>query len=232
MIQDGRAALGLLVTIYGNNGISFVFRNKDLDPRGVVHRSICLAKGYNKSIKRLTNTNCLSQPVDIWLRPPCRVVKINTDGAFSMTRVVASSGVVFRDEKGEWLLGFSRSIGLATVLQSKPWAIYDGLQLNWDRGFHEVIVESDSKEAVELFNNGWDSFYSNWLVKEIRTLCRQQWLVTVLHISRRANKVADIDAKLALGGQPGLQVFPDLVSEALHQLENDALGTQFVSVSV
>ncbi|KAK5783428.1 hypothetical protein PVK06_037936 [Gossypium arboreum] len=223
---------GCLFTLYGNNGISFVFRNKDLDPRGVVHRSICLAKGYNKSIKRLTNTNCLSQPVDIWLSPPCRVVKINTDAAFSMTRGVASAGVVFRDEKGECLLGFSGTIGLATVLKSEPWAIYDGLQLNWDRGFHEVIMESDSKEAVEQINNGWDSFYSNWLVKEIRTLCRQKWLVTVLHISRQANKVVDIDAKLALGGQLGLQVFPDLVSEALHQLENDALGTQFVSVSV
>lgn len=50
---------------------------------------------------------------------------MNTDGAFSRTRGVASAGVVSRDEKGEWLLGFSRSIGLATVLISEAWAIYD-----------------------------------------------------------------------------------------------------------
>lgn len=48
---------------------------------------------------------------------------------------------------------FSCSNGVATVLQSMLWAIFDGLTLAWDHGVAEIIVESDNKEAVEQINN-------------------------------------------------------------------------------
>lgn len=60
-------------------------------------------------------------------------------------RGLASAGGAFRNDKGEWILGFPRSIGVATVLQSQLWAIFDGISLAWDRGWTEVIVEGDSQ---------------------------------------------------------------------------------------
>ncbi|MBA0866141.1 hypothetical protein Goshw_018246, partial [Gossypium schwendimanii] len=38
---------------------------------------------------------------------------------------MASVGGIFRDDKSEWILGFSHSIGVATVLLSEIWATFD-----------------------------------------------------------------------------------------------------------
>ncbi|MBA0815447.1 hypothetical protein Gohar_000217 [Gossypium harknessii] len=75
---------------------------------------------------------------------------------------MASAGEVVRDDKGDWISGFSRSLGVATVLHSELWAILDGLNLAWDRGFRKIILESDSKEAIDIINNGSD-FLSSFL---------------------------------------------------------------------
>ena len=48
-----------------------------------------------------------------WLKPPMNWLKLNTD----------------RDSAGRWVKGFSRSIGLATNVMAKCWALRDGS--NW-----------------------------------------------------------------------------------------------------
>lgn len=99
-----------------------------------------------------------------WSRPPHGVLKINTDEAPIKSSAIASAGEVVRDDKGDWISGFSRSLGVATVLHSELWAILDGLNLAWDRGFRKIILESDSKEAIDIINNGSDFLSSLALV--------------------------------------------------------------------
>ena len=46
-----------------------------------------------------------------WERPPKGVAKLNTDGALYTHSGSAGCGGVVRDDKGEWMAGFSRRIG-------------------------------------------------------------------------------------------------------------------------
>ncbi|KAH1040128.1 hypothetical protein J1N35_041871 [Gossypium stocksii] len=83
-------------------------KNKDLDPRGVVQRSLCMAKWYNNSVHNSANTHDSCSSVVAWSTPPPSygVVKINTDGALIKSSSIASAGRIFPDDKGEWILGF------------------------------------------------------------------------------------------------------------------------------
>ncbi|XP_012461277.1 uncharacterized protein LOC105781288 [Gossypium raimondii] len=124
--------------------------------RGVVQRSTCRAKWYNNVANDPDISYRPSYQTVTWSRPPHGVLKINTDGAPIKSSAMASAGEVVRDDKGDWISGFSRSLGVATVLHSELWAILDGLNLAWDRGFRKIILESDSKEAIDIINNGSD----------------------------------------------------------------------------
>ncbi|KAH1081705.1 hypothetical protein J1N35_021466 [Gossypium stocksii] len=107
----------------------FIFQNKGLNLREVVLRSLCMAKGYFGSTNNTVGSNRLTDSVTEWSKTPCGAVKINTDGARADSGMMALAGGVIRDDKGEWILGFSQNIGVGTVLQSELLAIFDGLSI-------------------------------------------------------------------------------------------------------
>lgn len=97
----------------------FIFQNKGLNPREVVLRSLCMAKGYFSSANNTVGSNRLTASVTEWSKTPCGAVEINTDGAIADSSIMASAGGVIRDGKGEWILGFSRYLGVGTAQQSR-----------------------------------------------------------------------------------------------------------------
>ena len=55
---------------------------------------------------------------------------------------------VFRNDKGEWLLGFEcKSFSLLIILVELH-ALLIGLRLAWDYGYRQLIVEFDCLQAV------------------------------------------------------------------------------------
>ena len=125
-------------------------------------------------------------------------MKLNTDGSSLGNPRAAGGGGVIRDWSGNWIVGFSRKIGIAMSLLAKLWAIQDGLMLCFDRSLAMVEVELDAKVVVDMLTNPQ---YSNIviasLIKDCRYLISQIPQVRIKHCYRESNRCAD---KLARKG--------------------------------
>ena len=60
---------------------------------------------------------------------------------------------MFRDEEGNWILGFSCCIGITSSYMAELWAVRDGLSICVDRNFHAVIIEMDALAIIEAITN-------------------------------------------------------------------------------
>ncbi|XVF36030.1 hypothetical protein REPUB_Repub19eG0023200 [Reevesia pubescens] len=83
-----------------------------------------------------------------WEPPPPGYVKLNVDGACSDAGDLSVGGIG-RDSSGKCLFGFNRKIGKGSVVKAKLHAIQLGLSLAWDRVYQCLIVETDSKQALQ-----------------------------------------------------------------------------------
>ncbi|KAE8674260.1 Ras-related protein RABA1f [Hibiscus syriacus] len=53
---------------------------------------------------------------------------------------------------GNWLTGYTRNIGCCHVLQAELWAVLDDLQIAWNCGTRNLVVEPDNQETVRMLN--------------------------------------------------------------------------------
>ena len=83
-----------------------------------------------------------------WIWPRDGIVKLNVDGCSKRNLGKAGIGGLLRGDNGQWLFGFIGFIGVTDNLLTKLMAIRHGLVLAWEKGFHRVYCESDSKEAI------------------------------------------------------------------------------------
>ena len=66
---------------------------------------------------------------------------------------VAGRGGIIRNDRGEWLAGFSRNIGIASSFIAELWALRDGLQLCKNLNLLSFDIQIDAKAVVELLTN-------------------------------------------------------------------------------
>ena len=64
-----------------------------------------------------------------WERPRSDWRKLNTDGSSLGNLGLADGGGVIRDETGNWVVGFSRKIGVTSSFEAELWALRDGLTI-------------------------------------------------------------------------------------------------------
>ena len=79
------------------------------------------------------------------------------------------------------------SIGKASNIAVELWGILKGLQLAWDKGYKEVILESDSKVGLELIEEVVITSPYHNLVKQIRSMMSRDWSCKLQHIWREGN---------------------------------------------
>ncbi|KAK9112949.1 hypothetical protein Scep_020468 [Stephania cephalantha] len=127
-----------------------------------------------------------------WDFPNTGWVKLNVDGASKGNPGPASFGGVMRDEHGCWLFGYMGHIGTASSTVAELWAIREGLKLAWQRGFHKILLESDSQPAVQyLMSEIGDSHPLAPLINECLDLLELDWWVRPQHVLREGNRAAD-----------------------------------------
>ncbi|KAE8708341.1 hypothetical protein F3Y22_tig00110346pilonHSYRG00153 [Hibiscus syriacus] len=78
---------------------------------------------------------------------------LNVDGATSVNTSISSIGGLIRDKDGNWLLGFSRRIGIVNAFQALLWAILTGMTLAWSHGFEIIQIQSDCDPAICLLQS-------------------------------------------------------------------------------
>ncbi|KAJ1437578.1 Ribonuclease H domain [Sesbania bispinosa] len=107
------------------------------------------------------------------------------------------TGGVLRDSSGTWICGCSSKEGDGTVLRAELLAILCGLLMAWDKGLCKVLCESDSPEVVHLLHLELipESTPYKDLLLEIRNLLQKNWDVSLAHVVRETNYVADFLTK-------------------------------------
>ncbi|KAL4336249.1 hypothetical protein GQ457_07G029660 [Hibiscus cannabinus] len=143
---------------------------------------------------QLASTPLMRNPVE-WAPPEQGWVKLNTDGARHATSGMASCGGVLRDHLGEWILGFSKFIGVCSVIDAELWGVLVGLESAWSRGFRRIVIETDSLDVFRLLQSDNHSQQRLSLLMHLNRLRHQDWIVKVQHIVREENRVADSLAK-------------------------------------
>jgi ribonuclease HI len=132
-----------------------------------------------------------------WNLPPEGYIKINVDGSSFGNPGNAGFGGLLRNDMGIWIQGFSGSCGRASNLLAELSAIWKGLQIAWDLGYRSIIMESDSRTALDLIvDTNQNDFhpYAN-LLSLIRKLYSLPWVVSFNHTLREGNECADWFAK-------------------------------------
>ncbi|KAE8695139.1 hypothetical protein F3Y22_tig00110733pilonHSYRG00142 [Hibiscus syriacus] len=99
-------------------------------------------------------------------------------------------------------------------------------------GYHQIFLETDSKELFNLLRNISTSQGVSSLIPYVKALLNQDWSVSVRHIPREYNKVADILAHLAWSLAPGLVTFQDPPVECISALLADGVLQQRNMASV
>ncbi|KAL4351429.1 hypothetical protein GQ457_06G031650 [Hibiscus cannabinus] len=70
-------------------------------------------------------------------------------GSHTRHPATSSSGVV-RNDTGVWVIGYSRHLGIYSVIEAELWGIYEGLLSAWSLGIHQLKVKSDCLETIIL----------------------------------------------------------------------------------
>lgn len=93
---------------------------------------------------------------------------MNTDGASFGNSGLVGCGDDVRDEHGNWIAGFSRSIGITSSFVAELWGLRDELILCCNLNVSSLVVELDAKAIVNIFHN---ASYENIIVFPILDNC-------------------------------------------------------------
>ena len=96
-------------------------------------------------------------------------VKLNTNGSANASSGSTGGGGLMRDDRGNWIMGFTRKIGKTNSFLAETWALRDGLLLCNQLNLNVVMVELDAKALVDTLKN---PSYANTIVSSLFDDCR------------------------------------------------------------
>ncbi|CAL5416069.1 unnamed protein product [Camellia sinensis] len=157
----------------------------------------------------------------MWSCPNAGKLKLNTDGSTHRLGGGGKFGGVFRNETGSWISGYYGKLEICTSLEVELWAVYKGLTIILQRGFNQVILETDAEQVVQLLSEDLGERCHFWgIVKDARIIMRG-CDCTIQHIRREANICADAMAKLGEYQPAELLIVQDPLAELQPLLVED-----------
>ena len=135
-----------------------------------------------------------------WTPPPHSVLKINVDGAFSKHSRSAGIGVVIRDDAGSLVVALSKHFHVPLgPLEAEAKAFEASLQLAWDLGLQNVVLEGDSLVMVRaLRGQSIPPSSVDSLCLGMQQISAEFHSVNFSHVRRQGNRPAHLLAKFAL----------------------------------
>ena len=96
---------------------------------------------------------------------------LNTDGAAKGNLGPAGAGRVLRDDKGEWIIGFSENLGYCSAIKAEIRAVLRGLKVAKEVCIHKLWIQVDSKAVVSMLTNHIIGHPENrFLIQQCKTL--------------------------------------------------------------
>ncbi|KAF3956414.1 hypothetical protein CMV_018453 [Castanea mollissima] len=175
-----------------------VFHNKPF-PIDLHFEALQRVKEFYCAANWKAPTQSVHKPIR-WEKPPMGWIKLNTDGSLSGDLGLAGGGGVFRNEEGEWILGYSRHIGITSGFMAELWAIQDGLLLCVERNFQAVEIEMDAKVVCDVLCTPTQSnLIISPIVDDCRQLASRVPQIRFKYCFREANRC--VDGLARMGGQ-------------------------------
>ncbi|KAE8709902.1 hypothetical protein F3Y22_tig00110328pilonHSYRG00799 [Hibiscus syriacus] len=131
-----------------------------------------------------------------WIRPTPSWTKVNTDGARNQTTRFTTCGRVLRSHEGEWKMGFTKFIGIFSVLEVEFWGVYMGLLRAWELQKTQIILEIDSLEALKAIEAAGEDGNMITLMNYIVAMLRRDWTAHLQYGSLNGNKVTNLMAEI------------------------------------
>ncbi|CAN1138929.1 Putative ribonuclease H protein At1g65750 [Linum perenne] len=183
-------------------------------------------KAYSQSISNTTVRR--RESLLSWIHPPDDWVKVNTDGSVRAPDNLAAAGGFVRNSHGRILGAFSANLGSCSVMRAELRGADLGLQLAWNLGVKKVILELDSRAAVQSIN-GEEEFDSRHgpILFHIRQMMQKNWNVKVQHSYRETNRVADLLANWGHDLRLGVHQFSQCPPHIAREIVNDCIRVAF-----
>ncbi|KAK8556934.1 hypothetical protein V6N12_003323 [Hibiscus sabdariffa] len=148
---------------------------------------------------------------------------LNTDDVVSTTSSLGIIGGLIRGSSGEWIEGYCKHIGLASLLLAELRTLYIGLQVAWNLGVEHLQIQSDSKQAIDQLLS-IASTRPLPLVNIIVSLRSCAWCTEFQWVHRECNLVANSLSRLLTTHSFDLQFFEEASRSIVHLLDRDING--------
>ena len=160
-----------------------------------------------------------------WEKPELGWLKLNTDASSNASLGSAAGGGLIRDERGNWVIGFTRKLGTVNSFTAEIWALRDGLLLCCQMKLPAVIVELDAKALVDAFvSPSYSNLVISPLFDDCKLLASQIPNLRFRHVYREANICADRLANLGLSQHLDFFVHSNPPVGLISFVTNDCLG--------
>ena len=114
---------------------------------------------------------------------------MNTYGASKGNPGPAGAGGVLRGDKGEWLIGFSESLGVCSSVKAEIRTVLRGFKIAQEAQVQKLWLQTDSKVVVSMLtsSNDWHLEHSFLLHQCKQLIDWEGWEVKISHCFREAN---------------------------------------------
>lgn len=131
-----------------------------------------------------------------WKPPPEGCWKLNCDGSVMNNGRSAGCGGVLRDHRGNFVFAFTRRLDPCTTLHAELSGLFHGITIAHNRGFNNLIIETDSMDAFDLVQSeAFVNHEASEIVNSIKGIGNGTLKNVWVRINRDVNVVADATAK-------------------------------------
>lgn len=100
-----------------------------------------------------------------------------------------------RDSNGWWIVGYQRYVGKGSALNAELWAILHEIDIAKQRGYKNVVVESNCLVAVEMLKDSSNGTLVNTIIRRIKEVANHFGVLEIQFIRCEGNLVVDYLAK-------------------------------------
>ncbi|KAH1098440.1 hypothetical protein J1N35_015361 [Gossypium stocksii] len=134
---------------------------------------------------------------------------------------LGATGGIASNKKGNWIVGFTRFLGVCSPFEAEVWGILDGILILLNKGYSRIMILNDNLEAVQTLSNlnMEDSGIS--ILRRTQCIMKPEGVWKIKYIPRTHNLVVDSLAKLSLAWKSSLQILNEPPNELINLLQND-----------
>ncbi|CAN1179214.1 Putative ribonuclease H protein At1g65750 [Linum perenne] len=184
-----------------------------------------VADAIDRDARLTQDTTVRSLEQIAWDPGPGDLITVNTDGSVLHQPNRAAAGGIVRSSDGRALGAFVANLGSCSITRAELRGAILGLELAWSLNYREVELQLDSRAVVALLSQTDNPTHQHGLeILAFQELCRRNWVVTVRHVYREANKAADFLANSGHDFPLGTHPFPIFDCNLSYFLRHDVLG--------